>query len=456
MAARPDRNSIYAVWPWPMALPPHNARRRKLIINTCCKRRQISQRYLDSGFKVIDTGLQNYLVALSSQIEACYLPCHTSYLDAKGHWDISCYAELAAELPDLMAPGAVEHPPLYGVIEPLLVQLMVHLNEWWHTIHPEKKHSTLHRVQTFVTRYSVEHGKTHLTRHVDGPQVHASMILQLHCPQGFAGGGVTIWDRHSRSHFHRLRAGYLCMLDHCIWHQSHEVTHGERWVLVIFCQEVSIQHASGTNRGGVEESAEMACLTAVSLASRAAEENYQVDEATTIALMQMLRHGGKDERERAAFALGCLAANSSHNQALMVSCGVVHLLADVLKSLTHGCGRSSGTNECAWVVAALGRLASKNVGNKSLIASEGVIPLAVELLKSGNGLEKEEAASTLCNLAANHEGNKDIMISLESAPALLQLLRTGFAKQRVWAATVLSNLASGSAQASGSFPGTGL
>ena len=424
-----------------------NKRKHLFAPPTCCKRRPVSHQ--GSGFKIIDTGLQEDLVALSPKIEAAYLPCHTSYLDAKGQWNISCYAELVADLPDLMAPGALEHPPLLTVIEPLLERLTVYLQKWWHLIHPDKTSCTLRRVQSFVTKYSAECGKTHLTRHVDGPQVHASMILQLHSPKGFGGGGVTIWDRETREHVCQLRTGELCMLDHCIWHQSNIVTSGERWVLVIFCQEQP-EWKDSCSDPGASEGVRLTCQEVISLASRAAEEHYQIHEATALALMRMFCHGDEEERERAAFALGCLASNCSENRSLLVRCGVIQLLTQSLRSFSDGSGGGSlASNERAWVVAALGRLASKDVRNKTLMANEGVIPPVVELLHCGSCLEKEEAISTLCNLAANHEGNKDEIISSGASPPLVQHLLAGSQKQRIWAATALSNLAAGSAWTSG-------
>ncbi len=418
-------------------------RKHGLHLEACCKRRRTTPRTGgNKAFDVVDLGIKKELQNLSSQIATCYLPCKTSYLDAKGHWEISCYAELAKDVPDLMVPGATEHPPLLRVLTPLLENLMHHLSGWWHSMHPEKTGCQLRRVQSFVTKYSARQGQSHLTRHVDGPQVNASMILQLHSPQGFQGGGITVWDQQG-PHFYQLRTGELCLLDHMVWHQSHEVTSGERWVLVVFCQEV----AEPTSLTTVPNSATMTCEDAISLATLAADQCFKVEKPTVLGLMNMLRFGGDEEKERAAFAMGCLATNCQENQGLMMECGAAQLLADLLRESILVRSTKNATHERAWIVAALGRLASKNVSNKSIIAREGVIVEVVELIHIGNDLEREEAISTLCNLAANHESNKDNIMATGAVGILVNVLKQEACeciKERLWCMAALCNLAAGS------------
>lgn len=417
------------MWAFPLA----RTRKRKHVSSSCCHRRRGTVQPA-FGFKVVDAGVHEALQRLATEIEDAYVPCRTTYLDAKGQWNISCYAELASDLPDLMVPGAVEHQPLQMALGPILPGLTKSLEAWWHEARPEKQGLSLRRVQTFVTKYSAVNGQTHLTRHVDGPQVHASMILQLHCPKGFEGGGVTVWDRQQRAHFLQLQAGQLCMLDHLVWHQSHPVTAGERWVLVIFCHEAQETARAGTvgRLSGV-----VTCEEAIALANLAAD-GTQVDRVVTQRLMRTLEDGGEEEKERAAFCLGCLAASGPENRALMMDCGVGQLLAEHLRM-----DAKPQANGRAWIIATLGRLAA-GTKFKRLLAEEGIIPSIIDVLQQGTDLEKEEAASALCNLAANHEANKDAIIS-SGAPAPLMRLLDGTERQREWAANTLSNLAAGSA-----------
>eukprot|EP00438_Fugacium_kawagutii_P024084 Skav212947 [mRNA] locus=scaffold374:556322:557608:- [translate_table: standard] len=413
-------------------------------LDACCKRRRVAGQP-KGGFEIVETGLAQKLETLSPQIEEAYLPCQTSYLDAKGHWEISCYAELAKDVPDLMVPGAVEHMPLLAVLEPLLEEITSRLTRWWHSIHPEKIEFQLRRVQSFVTKYAAVHGKSHLTRHVDGPQVHASMILQLHSPKGFGGGGITVWDHSNVPYFYQLRAGDLCLLDHMVWHQSNEVTSGERWVLVVFCQEVLTKASTSQVSGCL--AAQMTSQDAIALATAAADKRFLVEKSSVFSLMDMLQSVGSEERERAAFALGCLAANCLENRQVMMECGAAKLLADLLRKRIATTSGGCRTLERAWIVAALGRLASKSAINKSIIAGEGVIDQVVELVHRGNALEREEAISTLCNLAANHEANKDAIAATGVVRSLVQLLQgetNECIKERLWCMAALSNLAAGS------------
>lgn len=310
---------------------------------------------------------------------------------------------------------------------PILDRLTLDLSAWWRTLRPENSACGLRRAQSFVTRYSAASGETHLTRHVDGPTVDASLILQLHSPKGFSGGGISVWDQGV--HFYQLRAGDLCLLDHLVWHQSHAVTAGERWVLVVFCQREDA--SDPINTSGAWGTSAARCHKAVSLASRAED----IDAATCHMLMQMLRTGG-EELERAAFAMGCLACNSGPNRRLLADSGAVQLLVDLLRQMA----KERCTVARAWVVAALGRLACDSE-NKCLIANAGAITVLVDLIQAGQ--DTEEAASALCNLAANHEANKDAIA--DHAGALVQLLSE--APARVWAATALANLASGAGAA---------
>ena len=417
----------------------------------CCRRRRTPGDGEKSCYAVVRSGLCEELVALSAPIEKAYAPCQTSYLDAKGQWNISCYAELD-DLPDAMVPGATTHPPMLNVLEPLLDMLTVRLRDWWHSLHPEFRAFHLHRVQSFVTRYRPQCGETHLTRHVDGPHVDASCILQLHSQKGFSGGGLRVWDADGY-HDHPLETGDLCLLDHLVWHQSHTIESGERWVLVVFCQkrrgteqvceqpslldeaveaDLNQDFGSGANR----------CQEAISLASLAANEVCKISQKQAANLVRMLS-GTLDERERAAFAIGCLAVSSSENQEVLAGAGALPGLVQALQARGQ-----RHSNERGWAAAALGRMAANNPKYKAAIADLGAIKLLADMLLCGNALEVEESASALCNLSANHDENKHLITSAGAIPALVSCLAGSGHKQQTWSAATLSNLASDAVRAS--------
>eukprot|EP00439_Symbiodinium_sp_Y106_P084675 s149_g26.t1 len=420
-------------------------RKRISTFSRCCRRRPATVAVAEKGvYCVVRTGLRGKLEAVSSLIQAAYSPCHTSYLDAKGRWNISCYAELD-DIPDVMVPGAVVHIPMTEVLQPLLDELTAKLCTWWHSLHPEFSAFELHRVQTFVTRYRPHEGETHLTRHVDGPHVDASFILQLHSSI-YTGGGLRIWDAQGRSKDYAIETGDLCMLDHMVWHQSLPVTSGERWVLVVFCQKrelpqpcqtIDAEKLSAAADCEGQHSGPARCQQAIWLATQAANASCDVDKVQATNLVRMLSASSLDERERAAFALGCLAVSGSSNQETIVGSGAVPVLVQML-----GTSSAQRSTERAWAAAALGRLAVNCPKNKHMIAHLGAIQPLVAMLLSSQELEAEEAASALCNLSANHEGNKQLMTLANAAPALLKCLGGDSQKQRIWATAALSNLAS--------------
>lgn len=174
---------------------------------------------------------QDELARLRPEIEAVFEPCSMTYLD--GHWDISCYAEVE----DATMATARPCPGLRQVILPVLEQITEQLRCWWSHLRSERERRGLRRLQSFVTRYRPLPGETHLRKHVDGHHVHGSCVLQLHSESGFDGGGISVWDPGDEQHFYQLQTGDLCLTDHLVWHQSHEISAGERWVLVVFCGE---------------------------------------------------------------------------------------------------------------------------------------------------------------------------------------------------------------------------
>ena len=56
-----------------------------------------------------------------------------------------------------------------------------------------------------MTRYRPLPGENQLARHVDGRNVHGSVILGLHTDEEFTGGGVTVRSRSRRSRRSRRR-----------------------------------------------------------------------------------------------------------------------------------------------------------------------------------------------------------------------------------------------------------
>eukprot|EP00933_Yihiella_yeosuensis_P061289 TRINITY_DN64097_c0_g1_i1.p1 TRINITY_DN64097_c0_g1~~TRINITY_DN64097_c0_g1_i1.p1 ORF type:complete len:590 (-),score=120.83 TRINITY_DN64097_c0_g1_i1:21-1619(-) len=354
-----------------------------------------------------------------------------------------------------MVPGAKEHPELQQVLLPTLEGITEQLRLWWLDRHPDRdRNLSLRRIQSFVTRYRPNPGESYLKRHVDGPQVDASLILQLHSPLGFSGGGISVWDPgpFEGRRFFQLHAGDLCFLDHMVWHQSHPISSGERWVLVVFCQLQEPEHQNDSV--GDKKSADLILQQlqsdsstergqgAVALVtSGSSDQSFIASENIIKALKRMLKAPSTEERERAAFALGCLAANNSENQAVIASLGVINQLLDLLRD-----ARENSAKVRAWAAAALGRLSAGNAQNKDLIAAAGAIELLVTSLHSDCPVEREEAASAIGNLAANSDTNKRLILQAEAVEPLVLLLHSKNAGERIWATAALGNLSSVNAE----------
>jgi len=181
------------------------------------------------------------LQAAFDAIRAAFRPQQVDYSNTaygKDHWNLSCFMEytngVATKKVDL-ASGQ----PLMQVCEGILADCDACFLKWYDTLHPRAKDSTrtLVRMQSFVTRYRPNPDETHLPRHIDGANVDGSLVLGLPTYSEFGdSGGLTVWDGENDAEQFRypVASGDACMLDSRVWHQSNPISHGERWVIVIF------------------------------------------------------------------------------------------------------------------------------------------------------------------------------------------------------------------------------
>ena len=142
---------------------------------------------------------------------------------------------------------------LLSLFETLLDACNELFSHWYKQQHSCNKASTLgdftvHRLMTFITRYTPNPGEEALLKHVDGAgKVDASVVVALPIDRWsasedvntFEGGGLTFWDgRGERGRPLELRydtrAGDLAFIDRAVWHQANPITKGTRWAQVIF------------------------------------------------------------------------------------------------------------------------------------------------------------------------------------------------------------------------------
>ena len=201
-------------------------RHRWLALRHHCASRAIDPAKLEASFDAI---------------RAAFAPQRVDYSNSAyglDHWKLSCFMEysngVATNRVDL-AVGA----PLLEVCRDILDECDRVFLPWWETLHPKPKTATrsLHRMQSFVTRYRPTPSDSHLPRHIDGANVDGSLVLGLPTYDAFgATGGLTVWDGENEAEefVYPVAAGDAALLDSRVWHQSNAITKGERWVIVIF------------------------------------------------------------------------------------------------------------------------------------------------------------------------------------------------------------------------------
>jgi len=213
------------------------ARDRWLPLRHKAAARAIEPAVLESAFEAIRGAFSPQQVDYSN----------TAY--GKDHWKLSCFMQysngVAASRINLAA-GAPMFEACAGILG-LCDEIFL---PWWETLHPRPRGATreLVRLQSFVTRYRPSPDETHLPRHIDGANVDGSLVLGLPTYSAFGdSGGLTVWDGENEAEefVYPVAAGDVCLLDSRVWHQSNPISHGERWVIVIF-YEVLTTKADGT------------------------------------------------------------------------------------------------------------------------------------------------------------------------------------------------------------------
>lgn len=209
-------------------------------------------RWLPLRHAIVKDGVAvSKLEAAFDDIRAAFAPQQVDYSNtayAKNHWNLSCFMQYT----NGVAAGGINlaaGEPMFKVCESILADCDACFLEWFDKIHPRAKDATrkLIRMQSFVTRYLPTPDESHLPRHIDGANVDGSLVLGLPTYSEFgASGGLTVWDGENDAEVFKypVAAGEVCLLDSRVWHQSNPISHGERWVVVIF-YEVETVRADG-------------------------------------------------------------------------------------------------------------------------------------------------------------------------------------------------------------------
>jgi hypothetical protein len=179
-------------------------------------------------------------------------------------WKISCYLEVM--------PGGIPctnpHEGLKNHCSELLETCNRLFATWYKQQHAcndvtksnnykvdEEGNPIVHRLMTFITRYTPAPDENALLKHVDGAgKVDGSIVVALPIDrwtaseetnsfEGF-GGGLTFWDgltqrstsgeRVPEEIVYDTRSGDIAFIDRAVFHQANPITRGTRWALVIF------------------------------------------------------------------------------------------------------------------------------------------------------------------------------------------------------------------------------
>ncbi|XP_062108399.1 ARM REPEAT PROTEIN INTERACTING WITH ABF2-like [Humulus lupulus] len=140
-----------------------------------------------------------------------------------------------------------------------------------------------------------------------------------------------------------------------------------------------------------------------------------------------------------AFALGLLAVKPEHQQ-LIVDTGALSHLVDLLKRYRNGSISRAVNSVIRRAADAITNLAHENSSIKTRVRIEGGIPPLVELLDFTDTKVQRAAAGALRTLAFKNDENKNQIVECNALPTLILMLRSEDAAIHYEAVGVIGNL----------------
>ncbi|GLU08845.1 hypothetical protein SLE2022_257300 [Rubroshorea leprosula] len=140
-----------------------------------------------------------------------------------------------------------------------------------------------------------------------------------------------------------------------------------------------------------------------------------------------------------AFALGLLAIKPEHQQ-LIVDSGALSHLVDLLKRHKDGSSSRAVISVIRRAADAITNLAHENSSIKTRVRMEGGIPPLVELLEFIDTKVQRAAAGALRTLAFKNDENKNQIVECNALPTLILMLRSEDAAIHYEAVGVIGNL----------------
>ncbi|KAL1296242.1 hypothetical protein HN51_056966 [Arachis hypogaea] len=140
-----------------------------------------------------------------------------------------------------------------------------------------------------------------------------------------------------------------------------------------------------------------------------------------------------------AFALGLLAVKPEHQQLIVDSGALIHLV-DLLKRHKNGLTSRAINSLIRRAADAITNLAHENSSIKTRVRMEGGIPPLVHLLEFADPKVQRAAASALRTLAFKNDENKNQIVECNALPNLILMLRSEDAAIHYEAVGVIGNL----------------
>ncbi|KAJ1423782.1 SKP1/BTB/POZ domain superfamily [Sesbania bispinosa] len=140
-----------------------------------------------------------------------------------------------------------------------------------------------------------------------------------------------------------------------------------------------------------------------------------------------------------AFALGLLAVKPEHQQ-LIVDSGALTHLVDLLKRHKNGLTSRAINSLIRRAADAITNLAHENSSIKTRVRMEGGIPPLVHLLEFADTKVQRAAAGALRTLAFKNDENKNQIVECNALPTLILMLRSEDAAIHYEAVGVIGNL----------------
>ncbi|KHN30464.1 Arm repeat protein interacting with ABF2 [Glycine soja] len=140
-----------------------------------------------------------------------------------------------------------------------------------------------------------------------------------------------------------------------------------------------------------------------------------------------------------AFALGLLAVKPEHQQ-LIVDSGALKHLVDLLKRHKNGLTSRAINSLIRRAADAITNLAHENSSIKTRVRKEGGIPPLVHLLEFADTKVQRAAAGALRTLAFKNDENKNQIVECNALPTLILMLRSEDAAIHYEAVGVIGNL----------------